>query len=60
MLFRGCGRVRLLAAHDLSRYLGFSVEGGGHERPDARWGAMVCAVLVEGVFCKRCAFSVLS
>jgi hypothetical protein len=61
MLCWVCARVRVLAARDQSRrVMGFSVEGGGYARPDAHWGAVECAVPVEGVFGKRCVFSVLS
>jgi hypothetical protein len=41
----------VFAVHDHSRWdLGFSVEGGGQERPDARWSAVECAVPGERFF----------
>jgi hypothetical protein len=43
------GRWRVLAAHDRVRWdMGFFF-GGGHERPDARLGAMWRTKPVEGV-----------
>jgi hypothetical protein len=43
--------LRVLAAHDHARWgLGLEDVGGGHERPDARWGAVWRAVPGEGVF----------
>jgi hypothetical protein len=46
--------LRVLAAHDQARW-GLDLEdvGGGHERPDARWGAVWRAVPRKGCFCKR-------
>jgi hypothetical protein len=43
--------LRVLAAHDQARWgLGLEDVGGGHERPDARWGAVWRAVPGKGVF----------
>jgi hypothetical protein len=51
----GCNVVssgsRVLAAHDQARWgLGLEDVGGGHERPDARWGAVWRAAPREGGF----------
>jgi hypothetical protein len=46
--------LRVLAAHDQAKWgLGSEGVGGGHERPDARWGAVWRAAPGEGGFCKR-------
>jgi hypothetical protein len=43
--------LRVLAAHDQARWgLGLEDVGGGHERPDAQWGAVWRAVPWEGGF----------
>jgi hypothetical protein len=48
---RVCSGLRVLAAHHQARWdLGLVFVTGGHERPDARVGAVWRAIPVEGPF----------